>query len=178
MNGVIGMTALLSETELTEEQQDYTKTITACGETLVNVINDILDFSKIESGKIDLEAHEFELRKIIEEIMDLFALQASKQHIDLLYHIEPGVPDFLVGDSSRLKQILTNLINNAIKFTSCGEVYVKIHPYTPAEYGEIAVGFTVRDTGIGIREEHLNNLFKPFSQVDSSVNRMYGGTGL
>ncbi|MCF2501844.1 ATP-binding protein [Dyadobacter sp. CY107] len=178
MNGVIGMTALLSETELTEEQQDYTKTIVACGETLVNVINDILDFSKIESGKIDLEAHEFELRLTLEEIMDLFSLQASKQHIDLRYHIEPGLPDYLVGDSSRLKQILTNLINNAIKFTSSGEVYVHVYPYTPAEYGEIDVGFTVKDTGIGIKQENLNNLFKPFSQVDSSVNRMYGGTGL
>ncbi|SKC05015.1 Signal transduction histidine kinase [Dyadobacter psychrophilus] len=178
MNGVIGMTALLSETELTEEQQDYTKIIATCGETLVNVINDILDFSKIESGKIDLEAHEFELRQTIEEIMDLFSLQAAKQHIDLLYYIEPGVPDFLIGDSARLKQILTNLINNAIKFTSRGEVYLHIHPFTPAEYGEIDVGFTVRDTGIGIKPENLNNLFKPFSQVDSSVNRMYGGTGL
>ncbi|MCF0051846.1 response regulator [Dyadobacter sp. LJ53] len=178
MNGVIGMTALLSETELTEEQQDYTKTIASCGETLVNVINDILDFSKIESGKIDLEAHEFDLRLTIEEIMDLFSLQASKQHIDLLYHIEPALPDYLVGDSSRLKQILTNLINNAIKFTSRGEVYVHVYPNTPAENNEIDVGFTVRDTGIGIKQESLNNLFKPFSQVDSSVNRMYGGTGL
>ncbi|MCF2491039.1 hybrid sensor histidine kinase/response regulator [Dyadobacter sp. CY347] len=178
MNGVIGMTALLSETELTEEQQDYTRTIAACGETLVNVINDILDFSKIESGKIDLEAREFELRKTIEEIMDLFALQAAKQHIKLLCNIEPGVPDFLIGDSSRLKQILSNLINNALKFTRSGEVYLKIYPNRPAEYGEIEVGFTVRDTGIGIKEENLNNLFKPFSQVDSSVNRMYGGTGL
>ncbi|MCE7072267.1 ATP-binding protein [Dyadobacter sp. CY327] len=178
MNGVIGMTALLAETELTEEQQDYTKTIAACGETLVNVINDILDFSKIESGKIDLEAHEFELRNSIEEMMDLFSLQASKKQIALRYHIEQGVPDFLIGDSSRLKQILTNLINNALKFTSSGEVFLQVYPYAPAAHGEMEVGFIVRDTGIGIKEENLNNLFKPFSQVDSSVNRMYGGTGL
>ncbi|WP_171037862.1 hybrid sensor histidine kinase/response regulator [Dyadobacter luticola] len=178
MNGVIGMTALLAETELTEEQEDYTKTIAACGETLVNVINDILDFSKIESGKIDLEAHEFELRRTVKEMTDLFASQASRKNIDLLYRIEPDLPNFLIGDSLRLKQILTNLINNALKFTSKGEVSVHVYKHSEPQHGEIGVGFTVRDTGIGIKPEHLANLFKPFSQVDSSVNRKYGGTGL
>ncbi|MCE6989781.1 hybrid sensor histidine kinase/response regulator [Dyadobacter sp. CY323] len=178
MNGVIGMTALLAETQLTEEQQDYTKTIAACGETLVNVINDILDFSKIESGKIDLEAHEFELRLAMEEIMDLFALQASRQHIRLVHHIDPALPHFLVGDSSRLKQVLTNLINNALKFTDSGEISVRVYKSAEPRYGEIGVGFTVRDTGIGIKEDNLTNLFKAFSQVDSSINRKYGGTGL
>jgi signal transduction histidine kinase/ActR/RegA family two-component response regulator len=178
MNGVIGMTALLSETELTEEQLDYTKTIANCGETLVNVINDILDFSKIESGKIDLEAHEFELRVTVEEMINLFALQASRKQIELRYRIEPGLPHFLIGDSSRLKQILTNLINNAIKFTSYGSVHVRVYKYAEPEHGEIAVGFTVSDSGIGIKEDNLSSLFKAFSQVDSSVNRKYGGTGL
>jgi signal transduction histidine kinase/ligand-binding sensor domain-containing protein/CheY-like chemotaxis protein len=178
MNGVIGMTALLSETELTEEQQDYTKTLASCGETLVNVINDILDFSKIESGKIDLEAHEFALRRTMEEMMDLFAVQASKKDITLRYEIDPELPHYLVGDSLRLKQVLTNLINNALKFTARGEVLVKVYKYSEPEFGEIGVGFTVNDTGIGIREESIDNLFKAFSQVDSSVNRKYGGTGL
>jgi len=178
MNGVIGMTALLSETEQTEEQREYTKTIAACGETLVNVINDILDFSKIESGKIDLEAHEFELRLAVEEIMDLFALQASRKNIDLVYQIEADLPDFLIGDSSRLKQILTNLINNALKFTAKGEVFVHVFKIADAEDGTVEIGFRVKDTGIGIREDKISNLFKAFSQLDSSINRNYGGTGL
>ncbi len=126
MNGVIGMTALLSETELTHEQKDYTRTIATSGEALLNVIDDILDYSKIESGNIDLEKQEFNLRVVMEEIMDLFALQASKKNIDLLYFIEDNLPDFIIGDSSRLKQILTNLINNAIKFTTEGEVFVHV----------------------------------------------------
>lgn len=178
MNGVIGMTALLSETELTPEQKEYTKTIAACGETLVNVINDILNFSKIESGKIDLEEHEFELRITIEEIIDLFALQASRKQIDLLYDIEVNLPSYLVGDSLRIKQILTNLINNAIKFTAKGEVFIHVFKVAEPIDGEIIIGFSIKDTGIGIREEKLSNLFKAFSQVDSSVNRTYGGTGL
>ncbi|KAA6439781.1 response regulator [Dyadobacter flavalbus] len=178
MNGVIGMTALLSETELTQEQKEYTKTIAACGETLVNVINDILDFSKIESGKIDLEEHEFELRLAVEEIMDLFALQASRKNIDLVYQIEADLPDFLIGDSSRLKQVLTNLINNALKFTAKGEVFVHVFKSSEPENGTIEVGFKVKDTGIGIREDKISNLFKAFSQLDSSINRNFGGTGL
>jgi signal transduction histidine kinase/ligand-binding sensor domain-containing protein/DNA-binding response OmpR family regulator len=178
MNGVIGMTELLAETELTEEQQEYTRTIANCGESLVNVINDILDFSKIESGKIDLEELEYDLRLTIEELMEIFALQAAKKNIDLLYDIDPRLPEYLVGDSMRLKQILTNLINNALKFTSKGEVYLEVYPYSEPVRGEIGVGFRVKDTGIGIREDNLSNLFKAFSQVDSSVNRKYGGTGL
>ncbi|NIJ54416.1 hybrid sensor histidine kinase/response regulator [Dyadobacter arcticus] len=178
MNGVIGMTALLSETELTDEQREYTKTIASCGETLVNVINDILDFSKIESGKTDLEEREYELRLTIGEIKDLFALTASKKNIDLLYHIDPDLPEFLIGDSLRLKQILTNLISNAIKFTAKGEVSVNIFKHSEAANGEMGIGFIVKDTGIGIKSDDLSNLFKAFSQVDSSVNRRYGGTGL
>ena len=178
MNGVIGMTALLSETELTPEQNEYTKTIAACGETLVNVINDILDFSKIESGKIDLEEHEFELRVTVEEVIDLFALQASKKQIDLLYDIETDLPPYLIGDSLRIKQILTNLINNAIKFTARGEVFIHVFKVAEPANGEVMIGFSIKDTGIGIREDKLSNLFKAFSQVDSSVNRTYGGTGL
>jgi signal transduction histidine kinase/ligand-binding sensor domain-containing protein/CheY-like chemotaxis protein len=178
MNGVIGMTALLAETELTQEQEEYTKTIAACGETLVSVINDILDFSKIESGKIDLEEREYELRVTIEETMDVFALQAAKKNIDLVYFIDPDLPEFLIGDSLRVKQVLINLINNALKFTAEGQVYVHVYKHTDASHGEIGVGFVVQDTGIGIREDNLSSLFQAFSQVDSSINRRYGGTGL
>ncbi|WP_348066097.1 two-component regulator propeller domain-containing protein, partial [Dyadobacter sp.] len=178
MNGVIGMTALLSETELTPEQEEYTKTIAACGETLVSVINDILDFSKIESGKIDLEEREYELRLTIEETMDVFALQAAKKDIDLVYFIDPDLPEFLIGDSLRVKQVLMNLINNALKFTAEGQVYVQVFKHTDASHGEMGIGFVVEDTGIGIREDNLSSLFQAFSQVDSSINRRYGGTGL
>lgn len=178
MNGVIGMTALLSETELTHEQRDYTRTIATSGEALLNVIDDILDYSKIESGNIDLEKQEFNLRVVMEEIMDLFALQASKKNIDLLYFIEDNLPDFIIGDSSRLKQILTNLINNAIKFTTEGEVFVHVKKLGESPENGLNVGFSVKDSGIGIRPDQLPNLFKAFSQVDSSINRKYGGTGL
>ncbi|WP_409013328.1 two-component regulator propeller domain-containing protein [Dyadobacter sp. CY343] len=178
MNGVIGMTALLSETELSTEQRDYTRTISACGETLVHVINDILDFSKIESGKLDLEAHEFELRITMEEIVQLFVLQASQKGIDLQYSIDKRIPHFLVGDSSRLKQILTNLINNALKFTDRGQITIDVCLETELESSQVRVGFTVKDTGIGIITSSIPNLFRAFSQVDSSINRKYGGTGL
>lgn len=178
MNGVIGMTALLSETQMTDEQREYTDTIASCGQTLVNVINDILDFSKIESGKIDLEAHEFDLRTTVDEIVRLFTPQASKQNIELLCRIDENLPHFLIGDSSRLKQVLTNLISNAIKFTAQGSISVEVYQHTPPEDGKIAVGFTVTDTGIGIQKENLPKLFQAFSQLDSSINRKYGGTGL
>jgi signal transduction histidine kinase/ligand-binding sensor domain-containing protein/DNA-binding response OmpR family regulator len=178
MNGVIGMTALLAETELTRQQREFTNTIARSGETLVNVINDILDFSKIESGKIDLEEHEFQPVLLMEEVMDLFAPEASGKNIELVYEVDPLLPRSLVGDSLRLKQILTNLINNALKFTASGEVLIRIFRSSVPEGGEIGLGFMIKDTGIGIREEKLSNLFKAFSQVDSSINRKYGGTGL
>ncbi|MEO6685326.1 MAG: response regulator, partial [Dyadobacter sp.] len=178
MNGVIGMTALLAETELTHEQRDYTRTIAISGEALLNVIDDILDYSKIESGNIDLEKQEFDLRVVMEEIMDLLGLQASRKNIDLLYFIEEDLPDYIIGDSSRLKQILTNLINNAIKFTTEGEVFVHVSKLGEDSAYGVNVGFSVKDNGIGIRADQLPNLFKAFTQVDSSINRKYGGTGL
>lgn len=177
MNGVIGMTALLSETELTSEQREYTKTIASCGETLVNVINDILDYSKIESGKMDLEEHEFELRSAVETVLELFAVEASNKNIDLLCEIERDLPVNLIGDSQRLKQILSNLINNAIKFTPGGEVFVRVNKVAEAN-NYLHIGFSVKDSGIGISEDKISKLFKAFSQIDSSVNRNYGGTGL
>jgi signal transduction histidine kinase/ligand-binding sensor domain-containing protein/DNA-binding response OmpR family regulator len=178
MNGVIGMASLLAETELSEEQREYTNTIISCGDSLVNVINDILDFSKIESGKMDIEQEDFELRNVIEDVMDLFAQEAAKKGIDLIYQIDHHLPEQIIGDSLRLKQVLMNMISNALKFTSQGEVFVNIYLKEPANAKSILIGFTVRDTGIGIPENKLNNLFKAFSQVDSSTTRRYGGTGL
>ena len=127
MNGVIGMASLLAETNLTEQQMDYTKTITTCGESLLNVINDILDFSKIESGNLGLEKEDFNLRVCIEDVLDIFGPKAALQGLDLIYKIDNNVPLQIVGDDLRLRQVLTNLINNALKFTEKGEVFVGVH---------------------------------------------------
>ena len=177
MNGVIGMASLLNETVLSQEQKEYTDTIISCGHSLVNVINDILDFSKIESGNLELEKEEFDLRHSVEEIMDLFAQAAGKQKIELICELEQTLPSYIIGDNLRLKQVLINLINNAVKFTEKGEVSVKIYLIKQYNNG-LELGFTVSDTGIGIQKEKLSGLFKPFSQLDSSISRKYGGTGL
>ncbi|MGN8068742.1 two-component regulator propeller domain-containing protein [Mucilaginibacter sp. 22184] len=178
MNGVIGMASLLSETELNPEQREYTNTIIASGDNLVNVINDILDFSKIESGKMDIEQDDFDLRHCIEEVMDLFSQQASQQNLELVYQIDPALPTQIVGDSLRLKQVITNLTGNALKFTQKGEVFIKVFLSKTFKNGDIEIGFSVMDTGIGIPDEKLPGLFNAFSQVDSSTTRKYGGTGL
>ena len=178
MNGVIGMASLLSETELTSEQQEYAKTISTCGEALLTVINDILDFSKIESGNMELEDRNFDLRTCIEEVLDVFAGKAGQLGLDLVYEIDHHVPAQIIGDSLRLRQILVNLVSNAIKFTKEGEIFVGVHLLKTDENGQLELGFEVRDTGIGIPEDKMDRLFKAFSQVDSSTTRKYGGTGL
>jgi signal transduction histidine kinase/ligand-binding sensor domain-containing protein/DNA-binding response OmpR family regulator len=177
MNGVIGMASLLSETSQTGEQQEYTETIRSCGENLLGVINDILDFSKIESGNMELEHKDLDLRASIEEVLDVFAGKAAKIGLDLIYEIDENVPLQIIGDSLRLRQILMNLVSNAIKFTQQGEVFIGVH-LIKDDQGEIELGFEVRDTGIGIPDDKLGRLFKAFSQVDSSTTRKYGGTGL
>jgi len=178
MNGVIGMASLLSETNLNDEQREYTETIINCGDGLMNVINDILDFSKIESGKMDIEEEDFDLRQSIEEIMDMFSHKVAERHLDLIYEIDFNLPGNLIGDSLRLKQVIINLINNAVKFTSKGEVFVKVFLSQAISKSELEIGFSVKDTGIGIPGDKLSSLFKAFSQVDSSTTRKYGGTGL
>ena len=178
MNGVIGMASLLSKTSLNDEQRSYTETIQTCGENLLTVINDILDFSKIESGKMELEEKEFDLRTCIEEVLDMFAPKAAQIGLDLVYQIECNVPYRIVGDSTRLRQILINLVGNAIKFTHQGEVFVRVYLMKFHKDNSVQLGFEVRDTGIGIPEDKLERLFKAFSQVDSSTTRKYGGTGL
>jgi signal transduction histidine kinase/CheY-like chemotaxis protein len=177
MNAVIGLTGLLLETSLSEEQREFTETIRMSGENLLTIINDILDFSKIESGKMELDQHTFLLREPMEDVMDLLALRARDKGLELMYWIDPSAPQALVSDSTRLKQILLNLGSNAIKFTDQGEVVFSVS-YLGEEEGKHRIQFSVQDTGIGIPEEKLHRLFQSFSQVDASTTRKYGGTGL
>jgi signal transduction histidine kinase/ligand-binding sensor domain-containing protein/DNA-binding response OmpR family regulator len=177
MNGVIGMASLLNDTKLTAEQADYATTIINSGEALLNIINGILDFSKIESGKMELDAQDFNLRVCLEDVLDLFGPAAAAARIDLIYQLDPRIPELLIADSMRLRQILINLTGNALKFTPQGEVFLNVS--LTAETEKVAtVFFEVIDTGIGISAQQLANLFKPFSQLDSSTTRKYGGTGL
>ena len=177
MNGVIGMASLLLDSPLTPDQRESAETIRQSGEALLTIINDILDFSKIESGRLELEHTEFGLRDCLEGALDLLAGTAAQKKIDLLYEMADGVPDMVRGDATRLRQILVNLLANAVKFTERGEVSVAVRALAWHESG-VELHFAVRDTGIGIRPENMERLFKPFSQVDASMTRRFGGTGL
>lgn len=177
MNGVIGMTGLLLSTDLTLEQLDYAKDIQASGETLLSLINDILDLSKIEAGKLDFEVIAFNLRNSLEEVADLSAFKAHEKGLEYIILFHPEVPTRLLGDPGRLRQVLLNLVNNAIKFTEAGEVVIEVT--LDSETATTSrICFTIRDTGIGIPEDKQGKLFKAFSQVDGSTTRKYGGTGL
>lgn len=178
MNGVIGMTGLLLETKLSPEQKEYVETIRVSGDTLLTIINDILDFSKIESGKMKLEEQPFELRECIEDAYDLLATKAVQKKLDLLHLIDEHVPAFIIGDVTRLRQILVNLVSNAVKFTDQGEVFINVKKNKDLEDGEIELLFSVKDTGIGIPKDKLDVIFQSFSQADSSITRRFGGTGL
>jgi len=177
MNGVIGMTSLLLDTRLNEEQLDYVRTIRSSGETLLTILNDILDFSKIEAGRFELECHPTPLAAVIEESLELMRQAALSKQLELAYLIEDEVPPFIRTDSTRLRQILTNLLSNAIKFTDQGEVFLRVdQDSADADGGQLH--FTVRDTGIGIPPDQLANLFQVFRQLDTSSARRHGGTGL
>jgi len=178
LNGVLGMSSLLQNTLLNTEQAEYVETIKISGENLLNVINDVLDFSKIESGKLELDPHDFNLKHCIEQVMDMFAGRAALANLHFFYQITPQVPLHLVADSMRLKQVLINLIGNAIKFTSYGQVYLEVTALKINPDTTLQLAFEVSDTGIGIPANRLSKLFKAFSQVDSSTTRKYGGTGL
>ncbi|MDW3645595.1 MAG: response regulator [Bacteroidia bacterium] len=179
MNGVIGMTSLLLDTPLDHEQHDYVDTIRTSGDSLLTIINDILDFSKIESGKLELEEQPFYLRNCVEEVLDLVAHKAAGKKLELAYLIEANTPETIIGDVTRLRQILLNLLNNAIKFTDKGEVVLSVNANClNAKKGEYELHFEVRDTGIGIPKDRISRLFRSFSQVDASTTRKYGGTGL
>ncbi|WP_392530900.1 response regulator [Nostoc sp. C117] len=178
MNAVIGMTGLLLDMELTPEQHNFVEIIRSSSDALLTIINDILDFSKIESGKLDLEEHPFNLRYCIEEALDLLAAEAAAKNLDLAYLIDCQNPKTIVGDVTRVRQILVNLIGNAVKFTKVGEVVVSVTVKQVISQDKYEIQFAIKDTGIGIPEERLERLFKPFSQVDASMNRQYGGTGL
>ena len=178
MNGVIGMTSLLLQTKLDEEQLDYTETIRDSGESLLTIINDILDFSKIEADKLELEEQPFDLRDCVEGALDLLKFKAAEESIELAYLIAADTPPAIFGDVTRLRQILINLLNNALKFTHEGEVVLNVDGQSLPKNGDFLLHFAVRDTGIGIPEAGLSRLFEAFSQVDASTTRKYGGTGL
>ncbi len=176
MNAVIGMSGLLLDTPLTEDQRDFATTIRDSGDSLLTIINDILDFSKIEAGRMDIERHPFDLRECVESAMDLIGARAAEKHLDIAYVFEGDVPPAIDGDVTRLRQILLNLLSNAVKFTEQGEVVLSVS----AEKSDAGnrLHFAVRDTGIGLTEEGKSRLFQKFSQADSSTTRKYGGTGL
>lgn len=177
MNGVIGMTGLLLETMLTESQKDYVNTIRISGEQLLVIINDILDFSKIESEKLELENQPFDLRECIEDSMDLISTKVAEQDIEVFYNMDENVPFAIRGDITRLRQVITNLLSNAVKFTNSGEVEISVTA-EHIDFKDYLIKFNVRDTGVGIPKDKIDRLFKPFSQVDSSTTRSFGGTGL
>ena len=177
LNGVIGMTSILADTELTQVQNECVHTIQISGEALLTVINDILDFSKIESGKMTLEQRSFDLRDCIEEVIHLFVARIRDKQLEVVYLMAPEVPTHLVGDVVRLRQILTNLVGNAIKFTERGEIVLNVQCQSRGAPGCLLL-FSVADTGIGIPQEAISRLFQSFQQVDTSTTRRYGGTGL
>ena len=177
MNGIVGMTSLLLDTKITPEQHNYLETLRISADNLMAIINDILDFSKIEADKLVLDENSFELRRCIEESLDVYAMRAIEKGIDLLYMLQPEAPPFLIGDMKRIRQILGNLINNAIKFTDEGEIFISVEKKTQTnEYCELL--FSVKDSGIGIQKEKLSLIFEAFNQGESFVSRRYGGTGL
>jgi len=178
MNGIIGMTDLALDTELNREQQEYLNIVKSSAHSLLHIVNDILDFSKIESGKMDIESIEFSLEQMLRDTMRSLAVRAHQKGLELLLHVAADVPDKLMGDPGRLRQIIVNLVGNAIKFTEKGEIEVAVNAIQSLHDGRIKLRFNVRDTGIGIPKDKFKTIFESFSQADTSTTRKYGGTGL
>jgi two-component system sensor histidine kinase/response regulator len=180
MNGILGMTTLALDTELNREQRDYLETVKSSAEALLVLINDLLDFSKIESDKLELDTASFEVRPMLDKLLRGLALRAHEKGLELVAKVDPRVPVRLIGDEPRLRQILINLIGNAIKFTESGEVVVEIEPASdaPANEGRAAIRFAIRDSGIGIPDDKQHSIFEAFTQADGSTTRRFGGTGL
>ncbi|RMG98977.1 MAG: hybrid sensor histidine kinase/response regulator [Chloroflexi bacterium] len=178
INAIVGMTSLLLDSELSAEQREFVETIRNSSNALLAIINDILDFSKIEADRLELENHPFSLRQCVEEALDLVATQAAQKNLDLAYLMDPSLPAIVVGDVTRLRQILVNLLSNGVKFTHEGEVVVLINGRPLDSSNRFELHFTVRDTGIGIPKDRQDRLFQSFTQVDASTTRKYGGTGL
>ncbi|HEY7209875.1 MAG TPA: response regulator [Bryobacteraceae bacterium] len=177
MNGIIGMTELALDTDLSNEQCHYLSVVKSSAESLMTIINDILDFSKVEAGKLDLEEINFTLRDSLSETLKVLGVRADEKGLELAYHVDETVPDTLAGDPGRLRQIIVNLVGNAIKFTERGEVVVRVAEVS-REHDRVALCFSVSDTGIGIPLDKQQSIFDPFTQADGSTTRKYGGTGL
>ncbi len=177
MNGIMGMTDLALDTDLTNEQREYLTTVKSSAESLLTLLNDILDFSKIEAGKLELDPIDFELRNGLADTLNTLAVRAHSKHLELACHVESDVPDDLVGDIHRLRQIIVNLVGNAIKFTEKGEVVVRV-AVESENADDVWLRFSVEDTGVGIPENKLEAIFRPFEQADTSTTRRFGGTGL
>jgi signal transduction histidine kinase len=177
LNGIIGMSDLLLASDLPMEYDEMAKIIHKSGKALLSVINHILDFSKIESGKMDLEDEPFRLAYCLQETVDLFTAETRERRLEMIVTLDPSLPEHIGGDMNRLRQILINLVGNAVKFTQAGGVYIQVNKLDENE-DSLTVEFRVRDTGIGIAKDKMSQLFKPFAQLDASTNRKYGGTGL
>ncbi len=177
MNGILGMTSLLLESDLTAEQREYADLVLNSAESLLTILNDILDFSKIEAGKIEIDKIEFDIQKLSEDVTDLFAVKAHEKGLEIIIIFNEDVPRYIIGDKGRIRQILINLINNAVKFTEHGEIIVNINVIDQSN-SFFKLRFNITDTGIGIPQEKIKNLFQAFTQVDGSIERKYGGTGL
>lgn len=177
INGIVGMTELCLETELSEEQERYLDTVLSCSNTLLSLVNDVLDFSKIEAGQLELEAIPFDIRESVEEVVDQFSTQAREKGLEVAMRIDPRIPRLLRGDAMRLKQVLNNLLSNALKFTDEGEIIIRLK-LTRRAPKSVSFSLEVSDTGIGISANRIESIFESFTQADSSTTRKYGGTGL